>query len=107
MALDRRGGAGKPVPPRQHTKRRSLHGVGGLNEECRSSLANASHSSSALRFADSVAFRPPSRPTTGGAPGSRRPLSSPTLPCTSLSFIRHPFRAYEKGTAPPAPVPAT
>src|SRR5215203_6943363 len=35
MALDRRGGAGKPVSPRQHTKRRSLHGVGGLDEECR------------------------------------------------------------------------
>src|SRR5215210_1814550 len=35
MALDRRGRTGFPAPPTQHTKRGSLHGVGGLDEKCR------------------------------------------------------------------------
>jgi hypothetical protein len=68
-----------------------------------SAVNAASHSSSALRFADSGVFRTPSRPIADGtSDGSRLLFFSPALR-TSLSFIRHPFRAYEKGVVPPTP----
>ena len=61
-----------------------------------SSAAKASHSSSAVRFRGSGAFRKSLCPKVGDSSGCRRPCSSSILR-TSLSFTRYPFPRLRKG----------